>query len=52
VLALADKGYRVALAQDLHLRAGLNVHEGHVTCKAVADGLKLPYMPAEQALRM
>ena len=52
VLALADKGYRVALAQDLHLRAGLNVHEGHVTCKAVADALKLPYMPAEQALRM
>ena len=52
VLALADKGYRVALVQDLHLRAGLNVHEGHITCKAVADALKLPYMPAEQALRM
>ena len=28
VLALADKGYRVALGQDPHLRAGLNVHEG------------------------
>ena len=52
VLALADKGYRVALGQDPHLRAGLNVHEGEITYKAVADALKLPYVPAEQALRM
>jgi alanine dehydrogenase len=52
VLALADKGYRVALGQDPHLRAGLNVHEGRITYKAVADALKLPYEPAEQALRM
>ncbi len=52
VIALADKGYRVALGQDPHLRAGLNVHEGEITYKAVADALKLPYLPAEQALRM
>jgi alanine dehydrogenase len=52
VVALADKGVRVALGQDPHLRAGLNVHEGRVTYKAVADALKLPYVPAEQALRM
>jgi len=52
VMALADKGYRVALGQDPHLRAGLNVHEGQITYKAVADALKLPYVPAEQALRM
>ncbi len=52
VIALADKGYRVALGQDQHLRAGLNVHEGQITYKAVADALKLPYIPAEQALRM
>jgi alanine dehydrogenase len=52
VLALADKGCRVALGQDPHLRAGLNVYEGHITYKAVADALKLPYVPAEQALRM
>ena len=51
-IALADKGYRVALGRDAHLRAGLNIHEGHITYKAVADALKLPYMPAEQALRM
>ncbi len=52
VLALADKGYRIALGQDPHLRAGLNVCEGRITYKAVADALKLPYVPAEQALRM
>jgi len=52
VIALADKGYRVALGQDPHLRAGLNIHEGEITYKAVADALKLPYVPAEQALRM
>jgi alanine dehydrogenase len=52
VIALADKGYRVALGRDPHLRAGLNVHEGRIIYKAVADALKLPYVPAEQALRM
>jgi alanine dehydrogenase len=52
VIALADNGYRIALGKDPHLRAGLNVHEGRITYKAVADALKLPYVPAEQALRM
>ncbi len=52
VMALADKGYRIALEQDAHLRAGLNVHDGRITYKAVADALKLPYVTAEQALRM
>jgi alanine dehydrogenase len=52
VLALADKGWRRALAEDVHLRAGLNVHDGHVTYRAVADALKLPYMHADQALRI
>src|SRR6266852_4823748 len=52
VIAHAERGYRVALGQDPHLRAGLNVHEGRITYKAVADALKLPYVPAEQALRM
>jgi alanine dehydrogenase len=52
VLALADKGWRVALATDPHLRAGLNVHDGHVTHRAVADALNLPYMHADHALRI
>jgi alanine dehydrogenase len=50
VLALADKGWRRALLEDPHLRNGLNVHAGHVTYKAVADALKLPYLHADQAM--
>ena len=49
-LALANKGYRKALAEDMHLRRGLNIHEGKVTYKAVSDSLKLKYTPAEEAL--
>jgi alanine dehydrogenase len=49
-LALADKGYRRALADDVHLRNGLNIHAGKVTYKAVADALKLKYVSAEDAL--
>jgi alanine dehydrogenase len=52
VLALADKGWRRALSADAHLRDGLNIHDGHVTCRAVAEALKLPYMHAEHALRI
>jgi len=52
VLALADKGLRRALAEDAHLRNGLNVHEGQLTHKAVAGALKLPYTRAEAALKM
>jgi alanine dehydrogenase len=52
VLALADKGLRRALAEDAHFRAGLNVHGGQVTHKAVANALDLPYVRAEAALKM
>ncbi|MCV6602195.1 MAG: NAD(P)-binding domain-containing protein, partial [Cohaesibacter sp.] len=38
-LALANKGWVQALKDDTHLRNGLNVHEGKVTYKAVADDL-------------
>ena len=44
VLALADKGWRRALAEDAHLRNGLNVHDGRITYRAVAEALKLPYI--------
>ena len=39
VIALAQKGYRNALADDVHLRHGLNVFEGKITHKAVAHDL-------------
>jgi alanine dehydrogenase len=49
-VALANKGARKALADDPHLLNGLNIHDGQVTYKAVADALKLKYVPAQQAL--
>jgi alanine dehydrogenase len=52
VLALADKGYRHALGEDEHLRRGLNVYEGMVTHRAVAEALKLKFTAPEAALRL
>jgi alanine dehydrogenase len=52
VLALADKGWRRAMADDPNLRNGLNVHDGRITCKAVAEALKLPYTHADHAIRI
>jgi len=52
VLALADKGYRRALGEDAHLRHGLNVHEGKITHRAVAEALKQRFTPPEAALRL
>jgi len=50
VLALADCGWRRALAENPHLRDGLNICRGRVTHPAVARDLDLPPMPPEQAL--
>jgi len=50
ILALAEKGFRQALLDDVHLQNGLNVHEGKITCRAVADALRLPYTPAGAVL--
>jgi alanine dehydrogenase len=43
VKALADHGWRKALANDSGLAQGLNVHAGHLTHKAVASALQLDY---------
>ncbi len=37
LVKLANKGYQQALGEDKNFLAGLNVHKGHVTYKAVAD---------------
>ncbi|PCJ69759.1 MAG: alanine dehydrogenase [Rhodobiaceae bacterium] len=39
IVAIGDKGYRGALADDPHLLAGLNVHRGQLTHEAVAKAL-------------
>ena len=50
VLALADKGLN-ALVEDVHLRAGLNVHDGRLVHPAVAAALGIAYVPAEKVLK-
>jgi alanine dehydrogenase len=47
-LALANKGF-AAIVENPHLGAGLNVHRGRITCKAVAESLGLPCSPIPSA---
>ena len=46
-VALADKGWKQACKDDPALYKGLNVVEGKVTFKGVADAWNLPYEPLE-----
>lgn len=47
-LALANKGF-AAVIEDPHLRTGLNVHRGRLTCRAVAESLGLAFSSLEDA---
>jgi alanine dehydrogenase len=49
-LALANKGYKKAMQDDIHLLNGLNVCKGKVTYKAVADALGHDFVEANKAL--
>jgi alanine dehydrogenase len=50
VVAIADKGWKRALADDAHLRQGLNVAFGNVTCRPVADALGYAWATPESQL--
>ena len=50
VLALADKGWKKALADDAHLKNGLNVAFGKVTCQPVAEALGYAYVDPAQVM--
>jgi alanine dehydrogenase len=50
ILALAGKGWRKALADDPHLKNGLNIAFGKVTCEPVAEALGYPYVPPEAVM--
>ena len=49
-LRIADLGWQEALRSNPHLAAGLNVHDGKVTYKAVAQDLDYEWTPVEQVL--
>ena len=50
MLALADKGWKKACADDPHLKAGLNVHAGQLTYAAVAEALGMDAITADEAI--
>ena len=50
VEAIADKGWHRALADDPHLRNGLNISRGRVTHPAVARDLGLALAPADEVI--
>jgi alanine dehydrogenase len=49
-LAIADKGWKQAVEDDAALAKGVNVLDGKVTYKPVADAHGLPYTPLESML--
>ncbi|WP_136636532.1 alanine dehydrogenase [Pseudooceanicola onchidii] len=50
LLRIADKGVKAALEADPHLRAGLNVAGGRITCAPVADAQGLDWITPEEVL--
>jgi alanine dehydrogenase len=50
IVAIANKGLSQALADNEHLRNGLNVHDGQITYRAVADALRLPHARVSDVL--
>ena len=52
MMALANKGWKKACADDRHLLNGLNVHAGKLTYAAVGKALDLPAIPAADALNI
>jgi alanine dehydrogenase len=52
LLALANKGWKQACADDKHLLNGLNVHAGKLTYEAIGTALGLPTIAAADALKM
>ncbi len=49
-LSIANQGWKKAVAQDVNLLNGLNVHAGKLTYKAVADAQGLDYTDAASLL--
>jgi alanine dehydrogenase len=50
IIQLANKGYKKALNDDVHLLNGLNVINGLVTVKEVAENLGFEFVPPATAL--
>ena len=49
-LAIADKGWKRAVSEDPHLKAGLNVHAGKLTYAAVGEALGIKTITPDLAI--
>jgi alanine dehydrogenase len=50
-MEIADKGWRVAAAENKDIRCGLNVLEGNLVHRKVADAVDMLHIPLEQLLQ-
>ena len=51
LVKLANKGYQKSLSEDKNFLAGLNVHKGQVTYKAIADVFGYQYSSPAEAIK-
>ncbi len=51
IMEIANKGWKKALLENLHLKNGLNVCFGEITHKGVAESLNIEYIETPSALR-
>jgi alanine dehydrogenase len=50
-LALANKGYKKAMLDDVSLLKGLNMINGKLTIQEVAETFQFEYIPRDRALK-
>ena len=51
LLSFSERGVLGALRSDEGLLAGLNTHDGRVTCAGVAKAFGKPFLPPGDAIR-
>jgi len=51
LLSFSERGVIGALRSDEGLLAGLNTHDGHITCEGVAKAFGKAFLPAREAIR-
>ena len=50
LIKIADQGYKKTLLQNKNFLAGLNINNGYITCKGVAEAFILKFTPPEKTI--
>ena len=50
LIKIADQGYKKTLLQNKNFLAGLNINNGYITCKGVAEAFNLKFTPPEKTI--